>query len=217
MARAPVMQITPDGDYTQTGVAWNKVGYLSPHHLQKVEAPTRSGLYYFHARSPTPATLLHVSVDRRGRPSRRRPVTAVLASNINWNAYNSFGGRSNYIHANAFPPTPTINSRQELKRYPGRQPSNLGLRPRLRCALSFERPEPLNHIDPREKITDPIEGRSANHLAPAEWRLLGWLEREGFACDLYSETQFHDGLLDLSKYRVLILGPHPGILDADHV
>jgi N,N-dimethylformamidase len=32
------MQVTPDGDYTQTGVQWNKVGYLSPHHLQKVEA-----------------------------------------------------------------------------------------------------------------------------------------------------------------------------------
>ena len=43
------MQITPDGDYTQTGVAWNKIGYLSPHHSQKVEAPTRSGMYYFHA------------------------------------------------------------------------------------------------------------------------------------------------------------------------
>jgi hypothetical protein len=26
------MQITPDGDYTQTGVQWNKFGYTSPHH-----------------------------------------------------------------------------------------------------------------------------------------------------------------------------------------
>jgi hypothetical protein len=75
--------------------------------------------------------------------------------------------------------------------------------------LSFERPEPINHIELREEITDPIEGRSACHIAPAEWRLLGWLEREGFAYDLYAETQLHQGVLDLSRYRVLVLGPHP--------
>ena len=26
------MQITPDGDYTQTGVQWNKQGFTNPHH-----------------------------------------------------------------------------------------------------------------------------------------------------------------------------------------
>ncbi len=39
--------------------------------------------------------------------------------------------------------------------------------------------------------------------------MLGWLEREGFAYDLYSETQFDAGVLDLSAYRVLLLGVHP--------
>jgi len=41
----------------------------------------------------------------------------VLASNITWNAYNNFGGRSNYIHADHLPPTPTVNARSELPRY----------------------------------------------------------------------------------------------------
>ena len=59
--------------------------------------------------------------------------------------------------------------------------------------LSLDRPEPFNHIGFDEKITDPIEGRQACHLAPAEWRLLGWLERQGFAYDYYAETQFHFG------------------------
>ena len=45
-----VMQITPDGDYTQSGVQWNKTGYGSPHHTQLVAGPARSGLYYFHAK-----------------------------------------------------------------------------------------------------------------------------------------------------------------------
>ncbi|MGE0377744.1 MAG: carboxypeptidase regulatory-like domain-containing protein, partial [Planctomycetaceae bacterium] len=40
------MQITPDGDYTQTGVQWNKHGYHSKTLSQFLEAPDRSGLYY---------------------------------------------------------------------------------------------------------------------------------------------------------------------------
>ena len=43
------MQITPDGDYTQSGVQWNKVGYTSATHRQYATAPQRSGLYYFRA------------------------------------------------------------------------------------------------------------------------------------------------------------------------
>ena len=50
-------------------------------------------------------------------PAKPTAKMAVLASNLTWNAYNSFGGRSNYIHADGLPPTPTVNSRAELKRY----------------------------------------------------------------------------------------------------
>nr|WP_210211320.1 N,N-dimethylformamidase beta subunit family domain-containing protein [Mesorhizobium sp. M2A.F.Ca.ET.043.05.1.1] len=59
------------------------------------------------------------------------------------------------------------------------------------------------------RITDPIEGREPNHLAAAEWRLLGWLEREGFAADTYSDVHLHTGALDLDAYRVLVLNTHP--------
>ena len=75
--------------------------------------------------------------------------------------------------------------------------------------LSFDRPEPINHIDAQTEINDPIEGRAACHIAPAEWRLLGWLEREHFAYDYYAETQLHDETLDLDAYKVLILSTHP--------
>ncbi|HEY7310584.1 MAG TPA: carboxypeptidase-like regulatory domain-containing protein [Gemmataceae bacterium] len=199
-----VMQITPDGDYTQTGVEWNKIGYSSPHHRQFVVAPARSGLYYFHS---------HTNSGRRFAfpwvvaPDGPQAPVAVLASNITWNAYNNFGGRSNYIHADELPPTPTVNARQELKRYTDPLHATWGAA--AYAPLSFDRPEPINDIDPNEEITDPIEGRAACHIAPAEWRLLGWLEREGFAYDLYAETQFHRGVLDLSAYKVLILSTHP--------
>jgi hypothetical protein len=198
------MQVTPDGDYTLTGVQWNKVGYTSPSHQQHVEAPSRSGLYYFHASTRSGAAFAFPWVVA---PHTPQAAVAVLASDLTWNAYNNFGGRSNYIHADELPPTPTVNSRLELKRYIDPQHQTWGCR--AYAPLAFERPEPINHIDLAEKITDPIEGRSACHVAPAEWRLVGWLEREGFAYDYYSETQLDCGVLDLSAYRVLILGPHP--------
>ncbi len=36
------MQITPDDDYTQTGVRWNEIGYHSKQHTQFVTAPERA-------------------------------------------------------------------------------------------------------------------------------------------------------------------------------
>ena len=39
------VQITPDGDYSRTGVEWNKFGYANPALKQFVTAPDRSGLY----------------------------------------------------------------------------------------------------------------------------------------------------------------------------
>jgi len=198
------MQITPDGDYTQTGVAWNKFGYANPALHQYVEAPERSGLYYFHARTAQGSEFAFPWIVAPREPTA--PL-AVLASNITWNAYNNFGGRSNYINPDKLPPTPTVNARLELKRYT--DPDNVTYDTDDYAPLSFERPEPINHIDSSTRITDPIEGRAACHIAPAEWRLLGWLERERFAYDYYAETQLHDGTLQLDSYKVLILSTHP--------
>ena len=198
------MQITPDGDYTQTGVHWNEQGYNIKVHRQFVAAPERSGLYYFHARTAGGAHFAFPWVVAPARPTAR---LAVLASNITWNAYNSFGGRSNYIHADRFPPTPTVNSRQELKRYT--DCDHIQYDSEDYDPLSFDRPEPINSIDAAEEPADPIEGRSACHVAPAEWRLLSWLERRGFPYDLYAETQLHFDQLDLTAYRALMLSAHP--------
>jgi N,N-dimethylformamidase len=198
------MQVTPDGDYTRTGVGWNRVGYVSPTHRQFVTAPARSGLYYFRASTNSG---LKFSFPWVVAPARPAAPVAVLASNLTWNAYNPFGGRSNYIHADELPPTPTVNSRAELRRYTDAEHGTWGYP--AYAPLSFDRPEPFNHIDFAEKVTDPIEGRQACHLAPAEWRLVGWLERENVPFDYYAETHLDDGTLDLSAYRVLVLAVHP--------
>lgn len=199
-----VMQSTPDGDYTRSGVQWNKVGYKNSVHSQHVPAPDRSGLYYFRASTTSGKQFSFPWIVAPSKPSA--PV-AVLASNLTWNAYNSFGGRSNYIHADGLPETPTVHSRAELKRY-----ADAGFftwHSDDYPPLSFDRPEPFNHIDFDERITDPIEGRQACHLAPAEWRLVGWLDREKIAFDYYAETHLDDGTLNLDAYKVLVTAVHP--------
>ncbi len=198
------MQVTPDGDYSRTGVEWNKVGYSGSVHKQFVKAPSQSGLYYFRANTHSG---LNFSFPWIVAPATPTSQIAVLASNMTWNAYNPFGGRSNYIHADQLPPTPTVNSRCELRRYLDAGHGTWGF-PSY-APLSFERPEPFNHIDFDSRISDPIESRQACHLAPAEWRLLGWMEQHGFAYDYYAETQLHAGILDLTAYRILVTAVHP--------
>jgi len=198
------VQITPDGDYSRSGVEWNKFGYANPALKQFVTAPDRSGLYYFHARTKSG---LFFSFPWVVAPARTQSKLAVLASNITWNAYNAFGGRSNYINTDKLPDVPTVNARQELQRYT--DPDYVNYASETYAPLSFERPELINFVPENEEVSNPIEGRTACHLAPAEWRLLGWLEREGFDYDFWGETQFHFGQLDLDDYRVLILSTHP--------
>ena len=202
-----VMQITPDGDYTQTGVQWNKQGYGSPHHTQFVTAPERPGLYYLQAKGESGAFFSFPWVVA---PARPQASMAVLAATNTWNAYNNFGGRSNYINADRLPPQPVVNARQDLIRYTMAGSFNVwGFPDEAYAPLSFERPEPGNFIPETVEVTDPIEGRLGCAMAPAEWRLLGWLEREGYAYDFYAEAQLHQGELDLDAYKILILSVHP--------
>ncbi len=202
-----VMQITPDGDYTQTGIQWNRVGWGSPHHTQFVTAPERSGLYYFHAETERGDFFSFPWVVA---PEKAAAPLAALASTNTWNAYNSFGGRGNYVNATHLPDVPTVNARQDLLRYSKSGSYNeWSFADEEYAPLSFDRPEPHNCVRKDEKVTDPIRGRSECHLGPAEWRMLGWLEREGFGYDLYSEYQLHSGVLNLDAYKALAIGVHP--------
>jgi hypothetical protein len=197
-------QILPDGDFTQTGVRWNQDGYPAP---PLIAAPERPGLYYLWARTPSGRAFSFPWVVAPRKPGA--PV-AVLASTNTWNAYNNFGGRSNYVNAGHLPARPVVNARQDLDRY--RDPAPFGcwkpqdgeFRP-----LSFDRPEPNNHIFGNPEVTDAVQGRVQCGQAPGEWRLYGWLEREGIGYDLYADAQLHDGTLDLDAYKVLILAVHP--------
>jgi hypothetical protein len=153
------LQLTPDGDYSQTGVDWSRVGYGDLPHLRDcVEAPSRSGLYYVHATSDSGAFFAAPWIVAPAEPSA--PI-AVLASANTWNAYNNFGGRSNYINAVGLPEEPVVNARQDLGRYRGEAAGEWAHPNAAYAPLSFERPEPFNHVPVETRVVDPIEGRQA--------------------------------------------------------
>ncbi|MER8438798.1 carboxypeptidase-like regulatory domain-containing protein [Mesorhizobium sp. M1312] len=204
--------IVPDGDYVRTGVGWRDP--------MRTTAPSESGLYFFHVHTGSGETTTFPLVVAPAVPTA--PI-AVLTSSLTWNAYNHFGGRSNYMHPVALPARPSVNRRQDLVRYHspmkekttgGYDDAAFGTIAREWIVndyppLSFDRPEPANIVPVDAHITDPIVGRDSSGLGAAEWRLLGWLEREGFAADTYSDVQLHTGVLDLDAYRVLVLNTHP--------
>ncbi len=201
-----MMQITPDGDYTQTGAGWNRHGYSNPHINNLVVAPEQSGLYFFHVETESGKFFSFPWVVAPRTPANK---IAVLASTNTWNAYNNWGGRSNYVNAGGLPPEPTVNARLDLPRYTIGPFSEWARPDRDFLPLSFERPEPGNNAARDEEAEDSIKGRLQSSLAPGERRLLAWLERQGFGYDFYSEHQLHTGDLDLDAYRVLIFGVHP--------
>jgi len=196
------MQTLPDSHFEQTGVAWDNGHGV---HRQFITAPEPGGLYYFHAKAESGEFFSFPLVVAPRQPAAQ---VAVLASTNTWNAYNAFGGRSNYIMAAQMIDQPIVNSKSDLPRYKLSDYGEWRSAP-VFAPLSFDRPEPYNVVPPDVECTDPIEGRQACHLAPAEWRLLGWLEREGVGHDLYADAHLDDGTLDLNAYRILILNTHP--------
>lgn len=194
-------QLLPDGDFTRTGVGWR------PHPLAprgRVMAPERSGLYYVHLKTASGAFAAFPWVVA---PRSPQAPLAVLASDLTWNAYNDFGGRSNYISMVALPAAPSVSLAQENDWY--RAAGYLKWDAAQYAPLSFDRPEPYNAPPEEGTITDQIEPFGTEHVGPAEWRLLGWLEREGFSYDLYAESQLAEGGVELGSYRALVLSAHP--------
>lgn len=193
---AATRRSTPDGDYTPGGVDWDDP--------MTATAPQRSGLYFFHVRNDAGEV---TSFPWIVSPTAPTAPVAVLTCSATWNAYNNFGGRSNYVDAVTLPPAPRVNRRQELERY--LDPTLEAWRVLDYAPLSFDRPEPANAVPFDERITDPVRGRDACGLVAADWRLLGWLERQQVGYDVYADVQLHFGEVDLDAYRVLVLGVHP--------
>jgi len=198
------LQRTPDGDYTRTGVGWDAHETATAPFSVSVEAPAESGLYLFHLETRSGEFFAFPWVVAPAEPAAR---VAVLASTNTWNAYNPFGGRGNYVCPHGLPDRPFVEPRSEMDRYAGDgawAAENHEYRP-----LSFERPCRFSSVPRDEVPTDPIEGKEESHTVSAEWRMLAWLEAEGYDYDLYADYQLHDGTLALDAYDAFVVHTHP--------
>jgi hypothetical protein len=169
-------------------------------------APEKSGLYYLWAKTPSGEKFSFPWVVAPPRPQEK---VAVLASTNTWNAYNNYGGRSNYIHPAGLPEFPLVNARQELDRY--RETAAFAgwrWKDEQFLPLSFDRPEPHNNLFDDPEVTGPVQGRVQCGVAHGV-AIKGRVRKEGFGHDFYAEAQLHDGTLDLDSHRVLMLSIHP--------
>ena len=199
-------QTLPDGDISASGVDWNHSRFAFPPDLdlRTVVAPERSGLYWFHVKTASGKFTSFPWVVAPAAPSSR---VAVLASDLCWNAYNDWGGRSNYVAASRLPERPSVSVTQDSPWF--RPTGAVWWIADSYDPLSFDRPEPINAVGEHDELSGPITRTGTEHIAPGEWRLLGWLEQNGHDVDLYAESQLDLGLLDLDAYDVLILNNHP--------
>jgi hypothetical protein len=64
----------------------------------------------------------------------------------------------------------------------------------------------------RTSFHRPMPGAAPDgemHLTRGELWVLGWLEREGFQSDVYSDIDFHNEGCDAAQYSCLVVGTHP--------
>ena len=64
----------------------------------------------------------------------------------------------------------------------------------------------------RTSFLRPMPGAAPGadmHLTRGELWILGWLEREGFRPDVYSDLDFHNDGCDAAQYACLVVGTHP--------
>lgn len=215
-------QILPDGYFVDTGLNWeSRFSYTIPENA-------RPGLYSLlleDVSGESFAIPMIVSTDsvKYGYDSK----LLVLASTNTWQSYNLWGGRSRYrnfeenLTEDFISPVPdSIHFLKTISRSLIPESVRTFINKRLEKLepaanwkfkrLSIQRP----FTNCRLEEKDPF-GPFTNHLAAGEWRLLAWLEREGYPYDIVSGFELHQNPEMLSNYKTLILNTHSEYWSSD--
>ena len=187
------MQITPDGDYTQTGVEWNKVGYANPVHSQYVAAPERSGLYYFRASTASGRQFAFPWVVAPAKPTRADRGAGVEHHLERLQQLR----RPQQLHPRRRPAADADRQRAGgAEAVHRRRVRHLGRGRTTRRCRSTGPSRSTTSTSPRRSPTRSRAGRRATSPRPSGGCSAGW-SAQGFAYDFYAETQLDDGTLDL--------------------
>ena len=122
-------------------------------------------------------------------PTQPKAPIALMAADLTWQAYNSWGGASSYRCQ--LGETACINLGSSGS---AQTPST-----RYAPVLTTQRPNPAAFTR-REQVFD--------HAALGTYTLVRWLEAQGYSFDVISETDLHQTPGLLEGYRVLMLDRH---------
>ncbi len=202
-------QSTPDNHFVDQGLEWNEsFSYQIPKNA-------KPGLYSVLLSSNNECFAIPFIVSSLKKQQSR---LLVLASTNTWQSYNIWGGRSRYRNNEDSKTQDYISSYrlfyirlvewvikfvpngviEWLKKIIGYHPPKWVFK-----KLTIKRPF-TNCLLEGDDVYQPF----TNHLAASEWRLLAWLEREGFSYDLISGFELHSNSEILSNYQCLILSSH---------
>lgn len=223
-----VEQALPNGDLVAEGMQWPSTIDVD------IPADAEPGLYSVELRtrgakasSTDDGFSATFVVSRPHAEAEERPLL-VIASTTTWQAYNDFGGRS--VYRNHFNGQAWGNDVTAAGRHPLGQALR-GLLP-LRTKQALRRM--LNDVRASPSATTPLAANSwickplsnqrpfpkaqitsatvtdafDHHGAEAEWRVLAFLEREGFEYNVVSCRDLHDNPGLLAGYRACLLNTH---------
>jgi len=213
------LQRVPDGKFVDFGPQWEE--------SFKYQIPTDAlpGLYSLALTDENGAcfAIPFVVSTPRGEYGERCRLL-VLASTTTWHSYNVWGGRSRYRNfedeeSSQFMPSRPNTIRARTERFANRWvPQNIldVLRKVLGRPLQGEQSQSWRYN--RLSITRPfpycglesdnVHEPFTSHLAAGEWRVLAWLEREGFKYDIVSGADLHENPDLLAHYDAVILSTH---------
>lgn len=211
----PLHQTVSDGLLVEDGLNWQLAFSFT------VPENTRSGLYsiLFDADnnlSPYSSTII---ISPANNSISKNKKILVLASTNNWQTYNIWGGRSRYRNYEN-PKNSSLKQKlwilgirflpeslkSTVKKILGEK-AIISINDHPKAfqfkKLSLLRPHPNASIYDQDVYSD-----FTSHLALGEWRILAWLEREGFDYDLISGFELHNNPKILNNYSTFILSTH---------
>lgn len=212
---SPICQQVPDGKFVKDGLQWKEA------FRYQIPTDARPGIFGLLLEAESGEDFIVPMVV--STPTKKQGENAniiVLASTNTWQTYNLWGGRSRYrnfedgISAH-FIASPEIGrekltsaarkilpktARKAIRKIIGLKDAPVDW---MHHELSIRRP--FNNCGLRE--SSPYVPFT-NHLAGGEWRLLAWLEREGFSYDIVSGFELDQDPELLKNYRGLILSTH---------
>jgi hypothetical protein len=206
-------QNIPDDFFVEHGLSWE------PNFTYTIPESAQPGIYSLLLESEHQEPFAIPFVVSTPEKEYGKSKILVLSSTNNWQSYNIWGGRSRYRNyeditthdyikelnlfyklattiAEKMPPALILKIKQVLgikKAPPEWKFKRLSIkRPFTNCYLEEKTPfQPFT-----------------NHLAAGEWRVLAWLEREGYDYDIISGFELHQNPDLLKYYKGMICSTH---------